>query len=47
MQIIYKYLATDGEIHNTSLSPYLVDYTLHLPSFVADNSNFAIWEDNG
>ena len=47
MQIIYEYLATDGETHKTSLSPYLVSYTLYLSSFVADNSNFAMWELDG
>ena len=47
MKIIYEYLATDGETHTTSLSPYLVSYTLYPTSFVADNSNFAIWELDG
>ena len=47
MELIYKYLATDGEETNTSLSPSFVNYTLYPSSFVADNSNFAMWEGNG
>ena len=47
MEVIYTHLATDGEETNTSLSPSFVNYTLYPSSFVADNSNFAMWEDNG
>ena len=47
MQIIYEYLATDGETHTTSLSSYLVSYTLYPTSFVADNSKLASWELDG
>jgi len=45
MKIIYTHLATDGEETNTSLSPSFVNYTLYPSSFVADNSNFTMWED--
>jgi len=47
MEIIYEYIATDEETHIIPLSPYLVNCTLYNSLFVASNSNFAMWEDNG
>ena len=47
MKIIYEYIATDEKNQYTSIFPCCVDYTLYPDSFVATNSNFAIWESNG
>ena len=47
MEIIYTYLATDKDTQGTSLPQSCVNHTLYPPLFVADNSNFAMWEDNG
>ena len=47
MQIIYEYLVTDGETHNTSLSSCFVDYTVYPSSFVTNNSTLALWEIDG
>ena len=47
MKIVYKYQATDEDAHGTSLSPCCVNHTLYPSLFVADNSNFALWESDG
>jgi len=46
MKIIYTYIATDETTHTTALPSCCVNYTLYPGSFVATNSNFAMWESD-
>jgi|TARA_R110000824_G_scaffold383105_1_gene576499 hypothetical protein len=46
MKIIYKYQATDEDVHGTSLSSQCVNHTLYPSLFVADNSKFDLWESS-
>ena len=46
MKIIYEYKAADEKALFTSIPHYALSVTVYPSSFVADYSNFALWESN-